>query len=304
MKTASSLTFSAIFVKPGSSPCFSATRTNDARTAQQVSAPRPPGRACLKVSHQHQTPQYKEKAVTLTQLTDSSSATSACFSFRQHDRCCACLPCTLRNAPDNVHGWLPRFCSLSQPTNQIRKVTVPDKPAKFGPFLGLTIDDNAKPPSRRRGGNQEGSRWIVSPVRPRLAACLELRLSSLRVIIPGRGGYERDLLKHLGEDTPDQVGVVTKKAVVLLYGLLLVCSAGRGIMARLADASPFSIDLRRLDAAPRTTVANPSSLWSLRTSVNSCRGLLVIFAWRRWLLQAFRRGRYAATDVPVVFSFS
>ncbi|CAM9099649.1 unnamed protein product, partial [Hapterophycus canaliculatus] len=99
------------------------------------------------------------------------------------------------------------------PGMQARKIAVPDKPAKFGPFLGLTIDEDSKPPSRRRGGGgrgfQGGGRWIMSPVRPRLAACLELRLSALRVIIPGRGGYERDLLKHLGEDTPDQEIVKT-----------------------------------------------------------------------------------------------
>lgn len=90
------------------------------------------------------------------------------------------------------------------------QITVPDKQPKFGPFLGLKIDEDSKPPSRRRGGEGRGSsarggHWNMSPVRPRLAACFEFRLSALRVVIPEREGYERDLLKHLGEDIPDQV---------------------------------------------------------------------------------------------------
>ncbi len=90
---------------------------------------------------------------------------------------------------------------------------MPGKPAKFGPFLGLKVDElpSATPSRRRRGGgrgrgaSEGGPRWALSPVRPRLAVCLEFRISALRVVIPGRDGYERDLLKHLGEDIPDQV---------------------------------------------------------------------------------------------------
>lgn len=92
---------------------------------------------------------------------------------------------------------------------------MPDKPAKFGSFLGLKINELSSPPSRRRGGragrrggggaSEGGGRWNLSPVRPRLAMCLEFRLSELRVIIPERESYERDLLRHLGEDIPDQV---------------------------------------------------------------------------------------------------
>eukprot|EP00903_Cladosiphon_okamuranus_P007182 g6974.t1 len=107
------------------------------------------------------------------------------------------------------------------PGMQTKQITVPDKPVKFGPFLGLKVDELSGPPSRRRGGragrrggrigsaSDGGGRWNLSPVRPRLAVCLEFRLSALRVIIPGRDGYERDLLRHLGEDIPDQEIVKT-----------------------------------------------------------------------------------------------
>lgn len=109
--------------------------------------------------------------------------------------------------------------SLGRPFDQTKQIAVPDKPAKFGPFLGLKVDELSNPPSRRhsgrtgrRGGGgggggaaDGGGRWNLSPVRPRLAVCLEFRLSALRVIIPGRDSYERDLLRHLGEDIPDQV---------------------------------------------------------------------------------------------------
>ena len=108
----------------------------------------------------------------------------------------------------------PVALSAGRPLDQTKQITVPDKPAKFGPFLGLKVDELSNPPSRRRGGragrrgggaSDGGGRWNLSPVRPRLAVCLEFRLSALRVIIPGRDGYERDLLRHLGEDIPDQV---------------------------------------------------------------------------------------------------
>lgn len=42
-------------------------------------------------------------------------------------------------------------------------------------------------------------------MRPCLAACSEFRISSLRVVIPGRQGYEKDLLRSLGDDLPEQV---------------------------------------------------------------------------------------------------
>lgn len=68
--------------------------------------------------------------------------------------------------------------------------------------------------------------WNMSPVRPRLAACFEFRLSALQVIIPGRQGYERDLLKHLGEDVPDQVCACLRqhrRRLLILVNSLHIC---------------------------------------------------------------------------------
>lgn len=93
--------------------------------------------------------------------------------------------------------------------NQFKAIDVPDRPSKIGPFLGLRIDHGRARPARRakteRGSLIEGTTWSLAPSRPRLAPCLEFRLSKLRVVIPGREGYERDLIKSLGEDIPDQV---------------------------------------------------------------------------------------------------
>lgn len=80
----------------------------------------------------------------------------------------------------------------------------------------------------------------MSPVRPRLAGCLEFRLSALRVVIPGREGYERDLLKHLGEDIPDQVWAARR----------WVCSFGMGrgsprVLVLLSSVVPPSLTGRK-----------------------------------------------------------
>ena len=89
--------------------------------------------------------------------------------------------------------------------HQTKQIAIPDKPAKIGPFLGLRVEEEAAAPSRRGRLLEGRGRWSLLPARPRLAVCVEFRLSALRVIIPGREGYERDLLKSLGEDIPDQV---------------------------------------------------------------------------------------------------
>lgn len=100
-----------------------------------------------------------------------------------------------------------RICVLH---GKPKSITVPDKPSEFGPFLGLRVEKGVVRHRRRRGKSgasraKEQESWTIAPVRPRMAQCLELRLSSLRVVIPDREAYERQLLRSLGEDVPDQV---------------------------------------------------------------------------------------------------
>lgn len=105
-----------------------------------------------------------------------------------------------------------RFPPLLSRNDQIRTIKVPDKPDKFGPFLGLRIEEGTARATRRdKNDKGDSSRWSIVPTRPRLAPCVEFRLSSLRVVIPGREGYERDLIRSLGEDVPDQVCTPTHR---------------------------------------------------------------------------------------------
>lgn len=111
------------------------------------------------------------------------------------------------------HLFTPsRLLPLFSYGNQTKTIKVPDKLDKFGPFLGLRVEEGTARSTRRgKGDTGDSNRWSVIPTRPRLAPCMEFRLSSLRVVIPERESYERDLIRSLGENIPDQVWVMTPR---------------------------------------------------------------------------------------------
>lgn len=88
----------------------------------------------------------------------------------------------------------------------------PSRDAHF-PYVLLTGCNKKSAFYGAGSDGEDDSRWSMVPSRPRLAPCIEFRLSSLRVVIPGRESYERDLIRSLGEDIPDQVFIHSVTAV-------------------------------------------------------------------------------------------